>query len=346
MVAEMISLPISWMTEWMIAERRKAQVAFYASEIESRIEVMRDGIGRGEILYLDRDMAERSADKAVDIWVVNIDRLRVLDVGNDFLETEAGVNPDRVRFVGTTSDWMAEVREYVRQALVEDFYDQAEEDYGKILFGDARGLGEPDTEAEDELEDHITKWFWGYEDRITPEIIKTFKKMRDHSLYSDFLSPPEGVSAHRYMSLAWQSAKKFSGAKVDTITSSTGTSIEVYEAKPRARLGLLKGRAASSWTIDNGVFSEMQKHWGWLLHYEEDDSLLFLTSNVDDNWDSFAFNPNESKHLAGDYGYQREVIQIGSVSTSGGLVYRAKTRDFEPRSFEDAVLSDMERRLS
>tara|TARA_R110000803_G_scaffold175569_2_gene238100 strand:- start:50 stop:802 length:753 start_codon:yes stop_codon:yes gene_type:complete len=216
---------------------------------------------------------------------------------------------------------------------------QAHERFGDVLFGSARKLPEDDTPEEAELSNRMRQWYWGSLGSIRPSDTETLMSLSDTGLYDDVLAPEIGKIAYRNAAMSWDQAKQllmpgkvietyeYRGWSDDEKPITTGYA---YDMGPQV-LSLQAGSdrenvPARSWSSERAAFVRLMKRWTG-----EDvmrrpspgrECLVYFIANIDDNRDSFLFNHNGTRKLAGRFAGQKEVIQVGPVQISGGVICR------------------------
>ncbi len=225
---------------------------------------------------------------------------------------------------------------------------QAHDEYGEVLFGDERGLDEPNTKKEIARVNKLRDWFAGNLASLKKPEVEIYQDFRKLGLYSDVLDPPSyAKNAYRFTTLSMGKIKTMIRKKIDQITAESGDQIDVYEIKP-ARLDTL-GRKGRSWTNDANAFSEILEDWGFLYSgwgdpKNADDALVFFIADLQQNKDSFLFNPDELEDISAYYAYQKEEIQISPVKLSGGFVYKPVGFIKDKEDWDYAALNDFLRR--
>ena len=242
----------------------------------------------------------------------------------------------------------------------------ARETFGDYLFGDDRHLPaenpEWNTAPEDALGRRLYKWFHGRVKAFARRDIMMMQQLRRLGMYHDVLEPPFGVTAWRYTPLSWQLIQPMLQsispiAKLDDGHGQTGA---VYRIAPVSlpihlfkRVGREKFRHTRSWTIAPNMFSQLARNWGGLAHaLEPEFPVVFFAADIDTNRQQFLLNPEETSSFAGEFAYQKEVLQTGPITLSGGFVYRPDNEigagfgyGRARKSWDKMILNDLANRL-
>ena len=203
------------------------------------------------------------------------------------------------------------IRRIIREALTPQ---GAQQKYGSVLFGDARGLGEPDTPPEDELEAALDRW--GGSGPGSPELqaalqarhIEELRDLYDSGLYSDVLKP-RSKKALRFI--------KLDSAKASELARGRGKRVEfnghvigaLYIIRGK-RFPILPGMPAASWTE-----SFANDRLDYLFDLDPDKPCgLFAVARTDGpNEGALLFNPWEMGEI-GSFEAETELLQIEDLN--------------------------------
>ncbi len=182
--------------------------------------------------------------------------------------------------------------------------------FGKYLLGQARKKPEKDTETEKDFAKDLYMHYHGIPNDLNPWI-STLDKLERQGEYKDVLKVPSKYKyAYRVMgNISLKDLTKILGYEPTGYEPD-----EIYEEDVAGGTFYPKDfRDHYSWTVDYNVFKEIQKDWGTLSAeiYKKDEFLVFLRAPIEGN--RFLFNPEETKKIAAEYQYQKEVISIGPV---------------------------------
>lgn len=183
--------------------------------------------------------------------------------------------------------------------------------FGKYLLGQVRKKPEKDTETEKDFQMDLYMHYHGSPSDLNPWI-STLDKLERQGKYKDVLKVP---SKYKY---AYRVMGNVSLKDLTKILGYEPTGYEpdqIYEEDVAGGTFYPKDfRDHYSWTVDYNVFKEIQKDWGNLsfLHANKKlEFLVFLRAPIEGN--RFLLNPEETKNVAKEYQYQKEVISIGQV---------------------------------
>jgi len=188
-----------------------------------------------------------------------------------------------------------------------DLWSEDTEEFGEFLFGDERGLSEPNTEEEQKLGSDLHRHYHGMMSQLSRWVPKLVDLERQGE-YADFLSVPDHYQyAYRALSLSDQDMHTIFGNK---FKEETGGS-HVISGKFRLP-GKYDTREHFSWTVSVGAMRELADDWQ-TLHIRGTGRpwLVMVRAPISEN--HFLLNPDETEPFADEFSYQKEVISVGEV---------------------------------
>ncbi len=226
--------------------------------------------------------------------------------------------------------------------------DDFEDMFGEVMFGDSRGLGEPDTIPEENLESMLGDWYQGY--GVAADLFKDIVALRDSEMYDDVFAPPYGKTAYRIIIIPWADIKSrlsdtepFTSVK---LTPWSGLEEEDGLEPPEAVAmgykmapGSLSDSIPASWTIDSSALMRVHDSMKGLARHApygvSDLAIVIMEAEVSD---AFVLNPAEMDKVS-PYN-EEEVVQVEPVRLSGGNAFRVFMSGVEVVDFKE-VMNDL-----
>ena len=191
----------------------------------------------------------------------------------------------------------------------------AKKPFEEYLFGDARGLDEPDVDDEGDLADSFNDYFDG-SGEMPAHQIALLKKLRSQGTYTDVLNVPD---KYQY---AWRIIEVDDGVwKIPPAfvpKSMWGRKIKLTVLDDVIDLPLFKNKPNSveSWTVDPKAIAAM----GEEDIYEDKKLLVIFQVDLSSQRNAFMCNPDELSGLNEDYGWQQEIWQVEKVTCNKRII--------------------------
>lgn len=231
------------------------------------------------------------------------------------------------------------IRQIIREVLSERSRAEWREDFGNDLFGWHRRTGESDTEIESRMARAIADWYGGYMYPLDRQMISIMQQMRRDGVYTDVLEPPLAQYAYRFIfvrngttSLGLGDARVVQEKEYhETVgfgVPPTVLFVRVKRSGPVAMSVRRTRKEGASWTVDPAALREIWMDWDYDMGSwgHEVNTLVILRAPVKENRESFLLNPDETGGLAGQYEYQREIVQIGALRNVEVIAYELLRR--------------------
>lgn len=231
------------------------------------------------------------------------------------------------------------IRRIIREVLSERSRAEWREDFGDDLFGWHRRTGESDTEIESRMARAVADWYTGYGYSLDRQMISIMQQMRRDGMYTDVLEPPLARYAYRFIfvrngttRLGLRDARVVQEKEfhkvLDFDIPPTGLFVRVKRSGPIALSVRRTRKEGASWTVDPGALRKIWMDWGYNMSGwgKEAHTLVILRTSVKDNRESFLLNPDETVGLAGQYEYQREIVQVGALRNVEAIAYELLQR--------------------
>lgn len=194
---------------------------------------------------------------------------------------------------------MSILKKYILEVLKEEA--TAKDIYGAILFGDERGLGEPNNTREEKLSDAFHDAFSGFMDSLTPANVQRLVKLRDEGKYLDVLQVPAYAKrAWRVIEVNPTNKKFFGGMDPREITDPQlfNQSLDMP----------LFHYAVNSWTISPQSLRSLAREFVGAGAFQ-----VILSLDLSSQRDAFILNPTNLQQVNQDYFWQAEIWQIAPV---------------------------------
>ena len=210
------------------------------------------------------------------------------------------------------------IRRIIREALTPQ---GAQQKYGSVLFGDARGLGEPDTPPEDELEAALGRWGGsgaGSESLRTsllPDHVSDLRDMAGMGEWNDVLAIPEWADkAFRFISVTRKAAAEMSAsAPAEPVFGEMGQ-VGTKQVVVAPSFPLLPGMPAASWSLDLGT-----GYLDWVIEQvgsgPKPCAVIAVARTGGPNFGALVLNPEVLGGAGiGTFSQEQEVLQVASLS--------------------------------
>jgi hypothetical protein len=192
-----------------------------------------------------------------------------------------------------------QLRQIIRRTLKEEA--TAKDIYGAILFGDERGLGEPNNTREEQLSDKFHDTFTGFMDALTPASVQKLVKLRDEGKYLDVLQVPAYAKrAWRIIEVNPTNKKFFGGMDPKEI-------IEPQLFNQSLSMPMFR-YAVNSWTISPQALRALAKEVLGVGAFQ-----VILSADLTSQSDAFILNPGNLQQVNQDFFWQAEIWQVAPV---------------------------------
>ena len=193
------------------------------------------------------------------------------------------------------------LRQIIRHALKEEATDA--DIYGQILFGDERGLDEPNTSQESAIADAFEDTFIGNMDSLRPVDVQKLVKLRDEGKYTDILQvPPYAKRAWRIIEVKPRDVKFFGG--LDPYKDDFNDP-KLFNQKLNMPLF---NYAVNSWTVHPQALRTLSKEVVGMGQFQ-----VILSADLSTQRDAFILNPSNLQPLNPQFFWQAEIWQVAPV---------------------------------
>jgi len=192
-----------------------------------------------------------------------------------------------------------QLRQIIRRTLKEEA--TAKDIYGAILFGDERGLGEPNNTREEQLSDMFHDTFTGEMNALSPFDVKRLVKLRDEGKYLDVLQVPAySKRAWRVIEVNATNKKFFGGVDPKEI-------IEPQLFNQSLDMPMFR-YAVNSWTISPQSLRALATEVVGVGAFQ-----VILSLDLSSQRDAFILNPGNLQQVNQDFFWQAEIWQVAPV---------------------------------
>ena len=209
--------------------------------------------------------------------------------------------------------------------------DKSEAPFGKYLFGDERGLKEPNNSREKLLLQKFREVFTGDMRALTPGEIRTLVSLRDAGKYCDVLSVPrEAARAWRIVELDIENHPDLLQGCEDRFFP------RPVKFSGNLRMPMRPGYTVVSWTISKDSARDMIKK-----SLDKGNTLVLMSANLDKQRDKFLLNPEELENVNELYSWQNEIWQISAAEIDTWSVMSSEKLGVEVSDDDIAIMVDM-----
>lgn len=186
-----------------------------------------------------------------------------------------------------------------------------EDIFGKYLFAPERAKAgealpkpvEKNTKGEEEVKAQLGAHYHGEMDNLNPVVVRKLLELKSRGKYLNVLGVPKKYK-HAYRILTFESTnmfEKFIGQREAPMHGVATMNLPPYH------------RFHLSWTVNPSMFLGKDAEDDLALKYR---SMYFVLLKAPVDTNQFLLNPDvlpKLKDIVGDYGYQKEVISVGTV---------------------------------
>lgn len=202
---------------------------------------------------------------------------------------------------------------HLRQLIRQIINEEAKHDYGSVLFGDERGLDEPDTQSEKELSKKFSDYFSGETYAIRSNDVQRLKKLHDEGKYLDILQIPS------YAKRAWRviEVKHATKKYFDRLNPRGNTFNDPKLFEKQLNLPVWR-HAVNSWTISPNALRDLAVDILNEKSYE-----VIFSVDLTTQRDAFILNPTNLEKINPHYFWQAEIWQIKPIVCDKWVVVSA-----------------------
>ena len=171
--------------------------------------------------------------------------------------------------------------------------------YGQFLFGDARGLDEPDTSEESELQNKFGEFFNGFPDDLGAEDVKKLIDLRNEDKYTDVLDVPA-----KYRQ-AWRVIEL---SALNSLGIESKPDLEKPQVFKTKKVMQLYRSSANSWTVSDDALMRLIDDKVTHERY-----VVILCVDLERERKNFILNPEVTGVVNPFYNWQAEIWQVSSV---------------------------------